>query len=44
MSNEEAVNSIRGIKDAQMAAKHLTDEALSRKSKDDISVIVVSFH
>ncbi|KAJ8633062.1 hypothetical protein MRB53_026398 [Persea americana] len=31
MSNEEAVNSIRGIKDAQMAAKHLTDEALSRK-------------
>ncbi|XP_058095705.1 probable protein phosphatase 2C 39 [Magnolia sinica] len=44
MSNEEAVNSIRHVKDAQLAAKHLTEEALTRKSKDDISVVVVSFH
>lgn len=43
MSNEEAVNSIRHLKDAQSAAKHLTEEAVSRKSKDDISVIVVGF-
>eukprot|EP00262_Sarcandra_glabra_P012112 TRINITY_DN304_c0_g1_i1.p1 TRINITY_DN304_c0_g1~~TRINITY_DN304_c0_g1_i1.p1 ORF type:complete len:284 (-),score=72.08 TRINITY_DN304_c0_g1_i1:202-1053(-) len=44
MSNEEAVSSIRHIKDALAAAKHLTEEALSRKSKDDISCIVVGFH
>ncbi|XP_077243708.1 putative protein phosphatase 2C 58 [Tasmannia lanceolata] len=44
MSNQEAVDSIRHIKDAQSAAKHLSDEALSRKSKDDISCIVVCFH
>ncbi|XP_077253892.1 putative protein phosphatase 2C 39 [Tasmannia lanceolata] len=44
MSNQEAVDSIRDIKDAQSAAMHLTEEALSRKSKDDISCIVVSFH
>ncbi|GAA0187568.1 protein phosphatase [Lithospermum erythrorhizon] len=44
MSNQEAVDSIKNIKDAQAAAKHLTEEALSRKSKDDISCIVVRFH
>lgn len=44
MSNEEAVESIRQIKDAHAAAKHLTEEALKRKSKDDISCIVVRFH
>jgi len=43
MSNEEAVESIRQIKDAQAAAKHLIEEAVSRKSKDDISCIVVRF-
>lgn len=43
VSNEEAVNCIKGINDAQAAAKRLTEEAVSRKSKDDISVIVVSF-
>ncbi|KAF9588188.1 hypothetical protein IFM89_008202 [Coptis chinensis] len=42
MSNQEAVDSIRNKKDAQSAAKHLTEEAVSRKSKDDISCIVVS--
>lgn len=44
MSNQEAADSIRGIKDSHAAAKHLADEALSRKSKDDISCIVVRFH
>ncbi|XP_038898686.1 probable protein phosphatase 2C 39 [Benincasa hispida] len=44
MTNEDAVESIRHIKDAHAAAKHLTEEALKRKSKDDISCIVVRFH
>ncbi|KAF8409215.1 hypothetical protein HHK36_005289 [Tetracentron sinense] len=44
MSNEEAVDCIKHVKDAKSAAKHLTEEALSRKSKDDISCIVVMFH
>ncbi|XP_052208382.1 probable protein phosphatase 2C 58 isoform X4 [Diospyros lotus] len=44
MSNQEAVNSIRSMKDAKLAAKHLADEALSRKSRDDISCIVARFH
>lgn len=44
MSNQEAVDSIKTIKDPQAAAKHLTEEAVSKKSKDDISCIVVSFH
>ncbi|KAL8512231.1 hypothetical protein ACS0TY_018617 [Phlomoides rotata] len=43
MSNQEAVNSIRHIKDAKSAAKHLIEEALARNSKDDISAIVVRF-
>lgn len=43
VSNQEAVEAIRLMKDAQTAAKHLTDEAVSRKSKDDISCIVVMF-
>lgn len=43
MSNQEAADSIRQIKDARSAAKHLTEEALIRKSSDDISCIVVRF-
>ncbi|KAJ7948678.1 Protein phosphatase 2C family protein [Quillaja saponaria] len=43
MSNQEAVDSIRQIKDARSAARHLTEEALNRKSSDDISCIVVRF-
>jgi len=43
LSNEDAVNCIKNIKDAQAAAKHLIEEAVSRKSKDDISCIVVKF-
>ncbi|KAL6999542.1 protein-serine,threonine phosphatase [Sarracenia purpurea var. burkii] len=44
MSNEEAVECIKHIKDAKSAAKHLTEEALARRSKDDISCIVVRLH
>ncbi|GLT86858.1 hypothetical protein SLE2022_049720 [Rubroshorea leprosula] len=44
MSNQEAVDTIKHVKDAQAAAKRLIEEALSRKSKDDISCIVVKFN
>ncbi|XP_072973097.1 probable protein phosphatase 2C 41 [Typha angustifolia] len=43
MSNEEAVDIARKIKDPQAAARQLTTEALNRESKDDISCIVVRF-
>lgn len=43
MTNQEAVDAIKHIKDAQSAAKHLTEAAITRKSKDDISCIVVRF-
>ncbi|KAF2286045.1 hypothetical protein GH714_009905 [Hevea brasiliensis] len=43
MSNQEAADAIKNIKDARSAAKHLAEEALNRKSKDDISCIVVKF-
>ncbi|XP_075506531.1 putative protein phosphatase 2C 39 [Primulina tabacum] len=43
MSNQEAVDCIRNIKDAKAAAKRLTEEALNRKSTDDISCIIVRF-
>ncbi|XP_011094023.2 probable protein phosphatase 2C 44 [Sesamum indicum] len=43
MSNQEAVDMVRPIKDPQAAAKRLTTEALARKSKDDISCIVIRF-
>ncbi|KAG0496904.1 hypothetical protein HPP92_001595 [Vanilla planifolia] len=43
MSNQQVVDAIREINDPQVAAKHLTQEALIRKSKDDISCIVVKF-
>ncbi|KAK4478985.1 hypothetical protein RD792_014492 [Penstemon davidsonii] len=43
MSNQEAVDMIRHIRDPQSAAKRLTTEALARKSKDDISCIVIRF-
>ncbi|XWS52088.1 hypothetical protein CRYUN_Cryun11dG0037300 [Craigia yunnanensis] len=43
MMNQEAVDAIRNIKDAQSAAKHLTEEAVKRNSTDDISCIVVRF-
>lgn len=43
MSNQEAVDSIKGVKDAKSAAKQLSEEAVARKSSDDISVVVVKF-
>ncbi|RZC64514.1 hypothetical protein C5167_008199 [Papaver somniferum] len=43
MSNQEAVDIARKIKDPQRAAKQLTVEALERDSKDDISCVVVRF-
>ncbi|GAB2290635.1 hypothetical protein Dimus_024913 [Dionaea muscipula] len=41
MANQEAVDIARKIKDPQRAANELTAAALKRKSKDDISCIVV---
>ncbi|KAJ7568784.1 hypothetical protein O6H91_01G048100 [Diphasiastrum complanatum] len=43
VQNQEAVDLVRKIRDPKAAAKRLTDEALTRKSKDDISCIVVRF-
>ncbi|GLT97933.1 hypothetical protein SLE2022_154740 [Rubroshorea leprosula] len=43
LSNQEAVDIARKIKDPQRAAKQLIAEALNRDSKDDISCIVVRF-
>lgn len=43
MSNEEAVDMVRRIKDPEKAAKQLTAEALRRNSRDDISCVVVRF-
>ncbi|KAK3198874.1 hypothetical protein Dsin_022289 [Dipteronia sinensis] len=43
MTNQEAVDAIKNIKDARSAAKHLTEEALARQSTDDISCVVVRF-
>ncbi|XP_057729435.1 probable protein phosphatase 2C 39 [Arachis stenosperma] len=43
MTNQEAVNTIKDIKDARSSAKRLTEEALNRKSTDDISCVVVKF-
>ncbi|KAJ8755075.1 hypothetical protein K2173_016702 [Erythroxylum novogranatense] len=44
MPNQEAADIVMNIKDARSAAKRLTEEALNRKSADDISCIVVKFH
>lgn len=43
MSNQDAVDIVRKIKDPQRAAKELIAEALNRDSKDDISCVVVRF-
>ncbi|KNA17202.1 hypothetical protein SOVF_082280 [Spinacia oleracea] len=43
MSNQEAVDIARKIKDPLKGAKQLATEALNRDSKDDISCIVVRF-
>lgn len=44
MSNQEAVDFIKDVKDPQAAARQLTEAAVARKSKDDISCIVVKFN
>lgn len=41
ISNQEAVDTIKYIRDTQEAAVELIEEAVSRKSTDDISCIVV---
>ncbi|KAK4405108.1 putative protein phosphatase 2C 10 [Sesamum angolense] len=43
MSNQEAVDIAKKIRDPQKAAKQLVLEALNRDSKDDISCIVIRF-
>ncbi|CAM6030208.1 unnamed protein product [Sphagnum balticum] len=43
MQNQEAVDLVKKIQDPMAAAKQLSSEALNRKSKDDISCIVVRF-
>ncbi|KAL2476368.1 putative protein phosphatase 2C 39 [Abeliophyllum distichum] len=43
MSNQEAVDCIKNIKDPKSAAKCLNEEAISRNSTDDISCIVLRF-
>ncbi|KAL7082487.1 hypothetical protein ACP275_14G101700 [Erythranthe tilingii] len=43
MSNQEAVDIVKNIRDPHKAAKQLVIEALHRDSKDDISCIVVRF-
>ncbi|XP_024529219.1 probable protein phosphatase 2C 58 isoform X8 [Selaginella moellendorffii] len=44
IENQVAVDLIRGIKDPEEAAKCLTSTAVQKKSRDDISCIVVRFH
>ncbi|PSS05589.1 Protein like [Actinidia chinensis var. chinensis] len=44
MTNQEAVDCIKNVNDAKLAAKHITEEALARNSSDDISCIVVMLH
>lgn len=43
LSNQEAADCIKDIKDARSAAKHLNEHALANGSTDDISCVVVRF-
>lgn len=43
VTNQEAVNMIKETKDAEKAAKRLTDEAFSRGSNDNITCVVLRF-
>ncbi|MGV7597597.1 hypothetical protein PJM33_29450, partial [Mycobacterium kansasii] len=43
ISNQDAVDIAKRIKDPKKAAKQLVNEALKRDSKDDISCIVIQF-
>ncbi|KAH7447716.1 hypothetical protein KP509_01G118400 [Ceratopteris richardii] len=44
MENQEAIDLVRKTKDPESASKKLAEEAVQRKSKDDISCIVVRLH
>uniref|UniRef100_A0A0E0LLB0 protein-serine/threonine phosphatase n=1 Tax=Oryza punctata TaxID=4537 RepID=A0A0E0LLB0_ORYPU len=44
MSNQEAVDAVRGTADARKAAAEVVGEALDRGSKDDIACVVVRLH
>lgn len=43
LSNQEAADCIKDIKDARSAARHLNEHALANGSTDDISSVVVRF-
>ncbi|WOG98627.1 hypothetical protein DCAR_0417971 [Daucus carota subsp. sativus] len=43
MTNQESVDCIKHIEDADAAAKRLAEEAVARHSQDDISCVVVKF-
>jgi protein phosphatase 1L len=43
MSNQEAVDIAKRMKDPQKAAKQISAEAIKRNNKDDISCVVVKF-
>lgn len=44
MSNEEAADWVRELRDAQEAPEELIKEALFRGSYDHISCVVLTFH
>lgn len=44
MSNQEAADCIRELRDGQETYEELIKEALSRGSHEDISCVVVAFH
>ncbi|KAK9831289.1 hypothetical protein WJX74_010677 [Apatococcus lobatus] len=44
IENQEAVDFVRDVKDAEKAARKLTDEAYCRGSNDNISCVVVRFN
>lgn len=43
MTNQEAVDCVKEVEDPRSAAKKIIKEATARKSRDDISCIVVRF-
>lgn len=43
VSNQDAVNLVRDVRDPEKAAKKLAEEAMSRGSNDNVSAIVVRF-
>ncbi|MBA0729555.1 hypothetical protein Golax_020628 [Gossypium laxum] len=43
MSNQEAIDIAKNVKDPQKAFKQLIAKAVKRESKDDISYVLVRF-